>query len=133
MDKRLVKTSGRSEELGRPTLYTTTPEFLEVFNLASLDHLPPEHEVESLAKSSDIGQITDIKSLVTRGENKYFFDEYEELEKLSDEIKSISTDTNFTKSLKKSNEGEHKSAFDVLEEFILAKQMKEQMKLAGPV
>ena len=36
IDKRLVKIVGRSEEVGRPTLYGTTKEFLEVFNLRNL-------------------------------------------------------------------------------------------------
>lgn len=40
MERRLVKIVGRSEEVGRPMLYGTTPEFLRVFGLASLGDLP---------------------------------------------------------------------------------------------
>jgi segregation and condensation protein B len=40
MERRLVKITGRAEELGRPMLYGTTTEFLKVFGLASLDDLP---------------------------------------------------------------------------------------------
>ncbi|MFZ8934503.1 MAG: SMC-Scp complex subunit ScpB [Bacteriovoracaceae bacterium] len=134
MDKRLVKTSGRSQELGRPTVYITTPEFLEVFNLASLEELPPESEIESIAKTKDVGEITDIKSLVTNGQKRFYFDEYEELDKLSEEIKQINVETNFTKSLRKNKPEENdkqKSAFDILEDFIVEKQLKEQMQLAA--
>ncbi|MGI9014919.1 MAG: SMC-Scp complex subunit ScpB [Phycisphaerales bacterium] len=40
MERRLVKITGRAEEIGRPMLYGTTREFLHVFGLASLDDLP---------------------------------------------------------------------------------------------
>ena len=40
MERRLCKIVGRAEELGRPMLYGTTQEFLNVFGLASLDDLP---------------------------------------------------------------------------------------------
>lgn len=40
MDKRLVTIRGRAEELGRPMLYGTTKEFLDLFGLASLKDLP---------------------------------------------------------------------------------------------
>lgn len=41
----LVKIVGRAEDLGRPMLYGTTKQFLEVFGLASLEELP---QVEAL-------------------------------------------------------------------------------------
>ena len=40
MERDLVRISGRSEELGRPFLYSTTIQFLKNFGLASLDALP---------------------------------------------------------------------------------------------
>lgn len=40
MDRDLVKIGGRSEELGRPYLYTTTGRFLQIFGLSNLDDLP---------------------------------------------------------------------------------------------
>ena len=45
MERRLVKIAGRAEELGRPMLYGTTKEFLEIFGLASLDDLPQAKEL----------------------------------------------------------------------------------------
>lgn len=39
-DMKLVKIVGRAEEVGRPLLYGTTTQFLEVFGLRSLDDLP---------------------------------------------------------------------------------------------
>lgn len=40
MDRDLVRIGGRSDELGRPYLYTTTRRFLQMFGLQSLDKLP---------------------------------------------------------------------------------------------
>lgn len=127
MDKRLVKITGRSEELGRPSLFGTTEEFLEVFNLADLSGLPPEYELEEMATKNTIGTIADIKSVVFRSESskKFGQDETEELDRLSQEIQLIDAETDFTKILKfeekKKTDGEaivRKSAFDILEEFV---------------
>ncbi len=40
MERDLVRIAGRSEELGRPYLYSTTKRFLQVFGLKDLDELP---------------------------------------------------------------------------------------------
>jgi len=40
MERDLVRIGSRSEELGRPYLYTTTRHFLQVFGLESLEDLP---------------------------------------------------------------------------------------------
>ncbi len=40
MDRDLVRIGGRSTELGRPYLYTTTRRFLQLFGLQTLDQLP---------------------------------------------------------------------------------------------
>jgi segregation and condensation protein B len=138
MDKRLVKIVGRSEEMGRPSLYGTTNEFLEVFNLASLDDLPSESELHELATASDIGAISDIKSIVANPDKKVFdFDEFDELEELSTQIQTISAETSFTETLKSfdrkrtSEDGaERKSAFDILEDFVNSVQIIEQNKEA---
>jgi segregation and condensation protein B len=47
LERRLVKIVGRAEELGRPMLYGTTKEFLNIFGLASLKDLP---EVQGLER-----------------------------------------------------------------------------------
>jgi segregation and condensation protein B len=126
MDKRLVKMAGRSDELGRPSLFATTEEFLEVFNLNDLSGLPPEYELEEMATKNTVGSIADIKSVVFRNDSKKFNqDEFEELDLLSANIQQIASDTIFTSSLKseekRKTEGEtnvRKSAFDILEDFV---------------
>lgn len=139
MDKRLVKISGRSEELGRPSLYGTTEEFLEVFNLANITELPPEYELEEMATKNTIGTIADIKSVVFRSETskKFSVDETEELDKLSQDILQIAADTDFTMLLKteekKKTDGEsvvRKSAFDILEDFVNREESVRQNQTA---
>jgi segregation and condensation protein B len=49
MERRLVRIAGRAEEVGRPMLYGTTREFLEVFGLATLDDLPQAKELRPAA------------------------------------------------------------------------------------
>jgi len=47
MERRLVKIAGRSDELGRPMLYGTTAQFLEVFGLSNLKDLPKVEELKA--------------------------------------------------------------------------------------
>lgn len=135
MDKRLVKVVGRSEEAGRPSVYGTTSEFLEVFNLADLSNLPPEYELEEIASGNSIGAIADIKSIVGGDKTKFNFEEADELEQLSETIKQIASDTLFTKTLtsqdKQKDEEQRMSAFDILEEFVNKSQTLEQNQAAS--
>ncbi len=137
MDKRLVRICGRSEEMGRPSQYATTTEFLEVFNLKDISELPPEFELEAMAETNNIGEISDIKNLVSNGDKaKFFFDEIGELDELASQIKNISVDTDFTKTLKNSAKVKReegvpvKSAFDLLEEFIIKESIEKQNQVS---
>jgi segregation and condensation protein B len=133
MDKRLVKVVGRSDEMGRPVLYGTTPEFLEVFNLANIGDLPPEHDLEESIENN-VGKISDIKTIVHDGDKERFvFDDIDELDNLATSIKAIASDTEFTQSLKAGEKaklkGEQaegantpKTAFEILEDYV-SKQM----------
>ena len=48
LDRGLVRIIGKSEEVGRPILYGTTPEFLRIFNLRGLNELPALREFYDL-------------------------------------------------------------------------------------
>ncbi|QEH61600.1 segregation and condensation protein B [Spiroplasma chinense] len=50
--RNLITEAGKSEELGKPTLYKVTEDFLKYFNLNSLDDLPKLKE--SISEESDI-------------------------------------------------------------------------------
>lgn len=139
MDKRLVKVSGRSDEMGRPVLYGTTLEFLEVFNLRDISELPPEHEIEAMLDKNELGRISDIRTVVSGGDKRSFvFDEMEELEQLQKEIKEVASDTDFISMLKSEDKKrkngsteEIKSAFDLLEEFVESDEIIKQNKVSA--
>ena len=48
LERRLVRIVARKEVPGRPFLYGTTPEFLELFNLNNLTNLPTLKEMEEM-------------------------------------------------------------------------------------
>jgi segregation and condensation protein B len=49
LDRGLVRIIGKKEEVGRPLLYGTTPEFLRVFSLGELNELPTLREYAELS------------------------------------------------------------------------------------
>lgn len=51
--RRLIKIAGRKEAIGRPLLYATTPEFLEVFGLKNLRDLPALEELAAVTVEED--------------------------------------------------------------------------------
>jgi len=53
--RRLIKIAGRKEAVGRPLLYSTTPEFLEAFGLKDLTELP---SLKELGLPPDAEEIT---------------------------------------------------------------------------
>jgi segregation and condensation protein B len=52
LERRLIKIIGKKDEVGRPLLYGTTPEFLEFFNLRDLGSLPTLREFQELSEES---------------------------------------------------------------------------------
>jgi segregation and condensation protein B len=48
LDRRLVRVLGRREIPGRPLIYATTKQFLELFDLKDLRDLPSPKEIEEL-------------------------------------------------------------------------------------
>jgi segregation and condensation protein B len=48
LDRALIRIIGKKEEVGRPMLYGTTPEFLRTFNLRDLTELPTLREFHEL-------------------------------------------------------------------------------------
>lgn len=59
LDRKLIEISGRSELPGRPCLYSTTREFLEVFGLKDLSAMPSLREIEQMIPSSQTGNPED--------------------------------------------------------------------------
>jgi segregation and condensation protein B len=53
LEKKLVRVLGRKDIPGRPMIYGTTRQFLEVFNLKDLRDLPSPKEIESLGTEAE--------------------------------------------------------------------------------
>src|SRR5215468_397918 len=48
LERELIRAVGRKDVPGRPFLYATTPEFLQLFNLKDLSGLPPLKDMEEI-------------------------------------------------------------------------------------
>jgi segregation and condensation protein B len=57
LERRMIRIVGRKEAPGRPILYGTTADFLEVFGLPDLEALPPLRDLGELA---DVLQAADL-------------------------------------------------------------------------
>jgi segregation and condensation protein B len=52
LERKLIRILGKKDEPGRPLLYGTTREFLELFNLRDLTQLPTLREFQELSEES---------------------------------------------------------------------------------
>lgn len=59
LTKKLICEAGRLNVPGRPILYSTTPDFLRVFGLQSLDDLPEIEKVDIHVKQEQLTMTTD--------------------------------------------------------------------------
>lgn len=53
LEKILITIKGRSETIGRPLLYGTTPEFLKYFGINKISDLPKPREIDEIIKDDD--------------------------------------------------------------------------------
>src|SRR3954471_15204932 len=60
MERRLVRTVGRKDVAGRPLLYGTTREFLQMFGLRDLGELPRLAELKDLLKQESAGELWEL-------------------------------------------------------------------------
>ena len=62
LDRSLIRAVARKDVPGRPFLYGTTPEFLQLFNLKDLTHLPTLKEMEEITLPEIPGEEVPLKS-----------------------------------------------------------------------
>ncbi len=72
LDRELISCVGRKEDSGRPMMFGTSPEFLRVFRIASLDDLPPlaafQPAPETMAEAEsrlDLGEEVDVDEFMS--------------------------------------------------------------------
>jgi len=69
LERRLVKIAGRKEAPGRPMMYATTPEFLEVFSLKDLESLPDLKEFREIDGAVAQATTAAVESVETHPED----------------------------------------------------------------
>ena len=69
LEKRLVKIAGRKEAPGRPMVYETTAEFLELFGLKDLESLPDLSEFREIERAVDQANTGPVESIETHPED----------------------------------------------------------------
>jgi segregation and condensation protein B len=66
LDRSLIRAVARKDVPGRPFLYGTTPEFLQLFNLKDLAHLPTLKEMEEITLPEIAGEQLPLESIEER-------------------------------------------------------------------
>jgi segregation and condensation protein B len=60
LERGLIRAVARKDVPGRPFLYGTTPEFLQLFNLKDLSHLPTLKEMEEITLPEPPGKVVPL-------------------------------------------------------------------------
>lgn len=64
LDKKMLRIIGKSDEIGRPMIYGTSKEFLELFGLRDLSALPSLRELEDMLPKNEVGaEISEEEAL----------------------------------------------------------------------
>lgn len=66
LDKKLLRIQGKSEDLGKPMLYGTTKEFLELFGLRDLSAMPTLREIEEMLPTNEVGNAENEEDVLAR-------------------------------------------------------------------
>jgi segregation and condensation protein B len=69
LEKRLVKIAGRKEAPGRPIIYETTGEFLELFGLKDLEGLPDLSEFREIERAVEQASTGPVEGIETHPED----------------------------------------------------------------
>ncbi len=102
MEKNLVKFAGKSELPGKPMLYATTKQFLELFGLRNIRELPTLSEIDKLipdgiGDESDFDKETlgSLADKIAIAPGKSYSEAETELLSITDAISEISTSSEF--------------------------------------
>jgi segregation and condensation protein B len=102
MEKNLVKFAGKSELPGKPMLYGTTKQFLELFGLRNIRELPTLSEIDKLIPEG-IGETSEIDGetlgsladKIAMAPGKSYSEAETELLSITDALSGISTSSEF--------------------------------------
>ncbi len=119
LEKRMIQTA-KSQQLS----YETTADFLDFFQLRSLEDLPSEQEVEELVDSRLIEQQEGLKNLIGLKSDPLFEEGALDTSKLENLVKERILETDLTKEMKQ------KGAFEALEQYLLKQEVILQNRLS---
>ncbi len=92
MEKNLLRIAGRAEEIGRPILYGSTRQFLEVFGLANIEDLPNAEQLRmplgqevKAEESDDVAEAEEADDETTPGPEAAASDEEDVDDELDDD------------------------------------------------
>jgi segregation and condensation protein B len=63
LDKKMLRIAGKSDEVGKPMIYATSKEFLELFGLRDLGSLPTLRDIEEMLPKNEVGAISEEEAL----------------------------------------------------------------------
>jgi segregation and condensation protein B len=69
LERRMIKIAGRKEAPGRPMVYATTDEFLEIFGLKDLESLPDLSEFREIERSIEQANTGPVEGVETHPED----------------------------------------------------------------
>ncbi len=69
LERRMIKIAGRKEAPGRPMVYATTDEFLEIFGLKDLESLPDLSEFREIERSIEQASTGPVAGVETHPED----------------------------------------------------------------
>ena len=82
LEKRLVKIAGRKDAPGRPMVYETTDEFLELFGLKDLEGLPDLSEFREIERAVEQANTGPVEGIETHPEDSASSEEASETSSL---------------------------------------------------
>jgi segregation and condensation protein B len=102
MEKNLVKFAGKSELPGKPMLYATTKQFLELFGLRNIRELPTLNEIDKLIPEGigpeneiDGETLGSLADKIALAPGKSYSEAETELLSITESLSGISTSTEF--------------------------------------
>lgn len=66
LDKKMLRIVGKSDDIGRPMIYGTSKEFLELFGLRDLASLPSLREIEDMLPQNEVGAEISEEELLAK-------------------------------------------------------------------
>jgi segregation and condensation protein B len=135
MEKNLVRFAGKSELPGKPMLYGTTKEFLELFGLRNIRELPTLSEIDELIPEG-IGDTLEVEggeTLGTLGDKmglapgKSYSESESELLSITEDLTQISTSSEFfeQEKIRERQRRDQERAQDLRERKIMGEELAE--------